>query len=119
MVTGESLLELRPGEIYMAFDGSGKQRPFVVVSRGELNRGNYFLAVPFTTARLEERRNLPNCVSFPRGAFGLDRECAAQTDALTQLQKSDLSTPIERVGTLSSTYYLRLVEAISYSLCIR
>ena len=60
------LTELFPGDIYEAFDVSGRTRPFVVVSRAELNRGHYFLAVPFTTTRLADREGQPTCVRFDK-----------------------------------------------------
>jgi mRNA-degrading endonuclease toxin of MazEF toxin-antitoxin module len=106
-----------PGDIYVAVDGSGGRRPFVVVSRADLNRGEYFLAVPFTSARLEVRRTLPNCVYFPAGAFvGLPRDCVAQAEALTQLRKTDLVPPGEPLGTVGAPAMARLIAAIGHVL---
>ena len=108
---------MEPGDIYVAVDGSGGRRPFVVVSRADLNRGEYFLAVPFTSARLEVRRTLPNCVYFPGGAFvGLPRDCVAQAEALTQLRKMDLVPPGEPLGTIGAAAMARLITAIGHVL---
>lgn len=84
----------------------------VVVSREELNRGSYFLAVPFTTAHLERRKELPNCVPFEAGDFGLPKKCVAQAEALTQLRKSNLSEPREKIGTLSSEALAEVIDAV-------
>ncbi|MBM4069815.1 MAG: type II toxin-antitoxin system PemK/MazF family toxin [Planctomycetes bacterium] len=42
---------MRPGELYWADLDAGR-RPLLVVSREELNRGNYVVAVLLTTANL-------------------------------------------------------------------
>ena len=107
-------MDLYPGDIYRAFDGAEacSQHRFVVLSRADLNRGDYFLAVPITTGQLEVRRRLPNCVFFPAGAFGLTDNCVAQADALTQLRKTDLVEPIERLGILSPDALRRVIAAV-------
>ena len=46
---GESELMLQPGEIYLADTTAGK-RPAVIVSREELNRGRWVVAVLVTSA---------------------------------------------------------------------
>lgn len=107
-------MSLSPGEIYLAFDAAGGRRPFVVVSRSELNRGEYFLAVPFTTRNVAVRRSLPNCVHFDRGAFGLPKECVAQAEALTILRTIDLVQPVARLGVLSRDAMARLISAIGH-----
>ncbi len=108
---------MEPGEIYWAFDGSGGRRRFVVVSRASLNRGDYFLAVPFTSGRLDVRRTLPNCVYFNGGAFvGLPQDCVAQAEALTQLRKADLVQPAESLGTIGTVAMARLITAIGHVL---
>lgn len=109
-------MSLSPGEIYWALDGSGGRHPFVVVSREELNRGKYFLAVPFTSARYERRKDQPSCVPFDRGEFGLTKQCVAQADALTQLRRTDLDDPPEQIGILSPDAQRELIKAIGYSI---
>lgn len=108
---------MEPGEIYLAFDGSpgGDGRPFVVVSREELNRGKYFLAVPFTSQRIAERARYKNCVRFAKGSFGLWKECVAQAEGLTQLRKSDLVHG-NRIGRLDPQALEKVVEAVGYAL---
>ena len=63
---GESLLMITPGEIYVAGTDAGI-RPVVVVSREELNRGNWIVAVLITSARLSSRIVAPSLCSLPGG----------------------------------------------------
>jgi len=102
------------GEIYKLFAGAGNEdRPVLVVSRDELNRGGRFIAVPFTSQHLETRRSLPNCVLFPKGAFGLWKECVAQADAVTLMEVSELARPQKPIGRVSDVWMKRIIEAIS------
>ena len=58
------------GEIYLAdFDGM-EPHPVVVVSREELNRGNWVAAVLITSKRFEERSKQPHCLQFGAGSSG-------------------------------------------------
>ena len=71
-----------------------------MVSREELNRGDYVVAVPITSARVMERMNLANCVLLSRGQFGLTRDCVAQAEAIfsVSLDEIDISKgPIARL----------------------
>ncbi len=113
MGSGQQVLAtLHPGEIYRAFIGRSEPHPVIVVSREDLNRGDYFLAVPCTTSRLDVRRTLPNCVHFQKGSFGLWKECVAQAEALTLFRKLDLAAPREPVGKLSHGAMQALIAAI-------
>ena len=102
------------GDIYLVHDASGKHRPFVVVSRSELNRGRYCLAVPLTTRRLDRRRTLRNCVFLEKGSFGLPKACVAQAEAATLLRQSDIVRPIQRVGKVSPSKLEDLIDALGY-----
>ena len=106
--------DVAPGAIFLANDGSGKPRPFVVVSRAELNRGRYCVAVPFTTRRLEKRRRLPNCVFFAKGSGGLPKACVAQTDAVTLLRLSDILPPAQPIGSVGQGRLSELISALGY-----
>ena len=108
--------QIFPGEIYQARDGTGGERPFIVVSREELTRGHYFLAVPLTSKHLDRRRELTNYVYFSRGSFGLRKACVAQAEALTMLRKSDRTNPPIPIGTISSTKLAKLIAAVGYVL---
>ncbi|WP_419160959.1 type II toxin-antitoxin system PemK/MazF family toxin [Candidatus Palauibacter sp.] len=106
--------EVLPGEIYLARNGSRKTRPFVILSQSTFNRGHYCLAVPFTTGRLAQRRDLPNCVFFRKGTFGLAKSCVAQAEALTLIRKSDFVQPLSRLGKVSQVRMTALVAAVGY-----
>lgn len=108
--------DILPGEIYQAFDGTGGVRPFIVVSRPEFNRGGYFLAIPLTTSRLAERRELQNCVYFSKGSSGLRKASVAQAEALTMLRKSDRTNPPIPIGTISPSKIAKLIAAVGYVL---
>jgi mRNA-degrading endonuclease toxin of MazEF toxin-antitoxin module len=54
---------MRPGEVYLAETDAGI-RPVVVVSREELNRGKWVVAVLVTSAQFPLRSILPHCVPF-------------------------------------------------------
>src|SRR2546425_3055841 len=92
-------MTIRPGELYLAHVG-GKLRPVVVVSREELNRGTYVTVVPFTTQRLEERRNSRTCVAFRAGDCGLNKDCVAQAEAIAQFEIALLDDEAGPLGNL-------------------
>lgn len=109
-------MDLRPGGIYWASDGAGGRRAFVVVSRQELNRGHSVLAVPFTSARYNERKDLPNCVPFEKGDFGLTKRCVAQADALTNLSVIAFDQPPQQLGELDAEAHRDIIKAIGHTI---
>lgn len=56
-----------PGEIYLADIPPGQKHPVVVVSRQELNRGDYVVAALITSQRFAVRSKLANCVPLLAG----------------------------------------------------
>jgi mRNA-degrading endonuclease toxin of MazEF toxin-antitoxin module len=50
----------KQGEIWWASFYEGGERPALVVSRNELNRGRLILVVPCTSSQVEERAAYPN-----------------------------------------------------------
>ncbi len=91
---------MKPGEIYWVDLDVGR-RPIVIVSREDLNRGNYVVAVLVTTARYVTRSTLPNCVPFRAGEFGLPHNCVAQCETITFVRKQDIDAavgPIRSAG---------------------
>jgi len=105
-------MTLRPGEVYWAF--SDKRRPVVVVSREELNRGDYVVVLPLTSAQLALRRSLPNCVAIPGRTYGL-KDCVAQAEMISILFHSDLVELANGpVATLSGETMREIVRAIGF-----
>ena len=107
-------MSLTPGEVYWADLGDGERRPVIVVSREELNRGEYVVVVPLTSARLEARRNLPNSVPFQAGQYGFKKDCVAQAEAIASLHISYLDLETGAIGTLDSEDVRELTRAIGY-----
>jgi mRNA-degrading endonuclease toxin of MazEF toxin-antitoxin module len=81
---------IQPGEIYTADFGPAGPHPVIIVSREELNRGNYALVVVCTSARFAVRSALPNCVPFRTGTFGFTADCVAQCENLLSIEKTQL-----------------------------
>ena len=102
---------IRPGDIYMADTESGL-RPAVVVSREELNRGSYVVAVLITSTRFSARASLPHCVPFRAGEFGLTKGCVAQAEAITYLPISDLDLGQGVIGTLDALRMRDVIRAV-------
>ena len=104
-----------PGDLYWAQLESGLRRPFVVVSRECLNRGQYIVAVPVTSANLDVRWSLPNVVPFRTGDFGLTKNCVAQCEAITIVER-DLLDP-QPFARLSDEVWRQVVRAIGNVIC--
>jgi len=100
-----------PGEVYWTL---GDPRPCIVVSREELNRGDYIVGVLLTTQRVQERRSLPNCVPFQTGEFGLTKDCVAQAESITMIAKDNLDLARGRSGALTDERFRDLVRAIGH-----
>lgn len=109
-------MPFHPGEIYLAYGGGDKHRPVLVVSREEMNRGKYLVAVPFTSANFEARSQRPNCVPFHAGESGLDRDCVAQTEAITLFLIDDLDLETDVLGTVADKKLRDVIKAIGYVL---
>lgn len=101
----------REGEVWLVNFEEGGERPAVVVSRNQLNRGRYILVVPCTSAELPNREAYPNYVALPQGAAGLPRDCLAQAHLI---QPVDPSILMRRLGTLDSELLSEILRAIAW-----
>jgi mRNA-degrading endonuclease toxin of MazEF toxin-antitoxin module len=104
---------IRPGEIYLASTDAGI-RPVVVVSREELNRGNWLVAVLVTSTRFSLRSSLPHCVPFRAGEFGLDKDCVAQAETISYIAVVDLDMDQGVIGFLDEVRMRTLIKAIGH-----
>ncbi len=102
-------------ELYWADLAVGR-RPIVVVSREDLNRGNYVVAVLCTTANFAVRSMLPNCVPFHAGEFGLPQDCVAQCEAITFVDKQDLDAQAGFIGILDDVKMREVIHALGHIL---
>jgi hypothetical protein len=87
-----------------------------VVSREELNRGDYVVGVPLTSRRLGARESVPNCVAFRANQFGLTKDCVAQAEALAQVGVHELDVESGPIGRLDGSSHRLLLKAIGYVL---
>ena len=101
---------IRQGDVHLADLGNAGRRPVVIVSRDALNRGGYVVAVAFTSARVAERRALPNCVFFRVGEFGLTVDCVAQCETIANVSVDRLDVPA--IGTLDAIALRSVINAI-------
>ena len=104
---------IKPGEIYEADLRTGR-RPVVVVSREDLNRGNYALVVLCTSTHFARRQVLPNCVPLKAGQFGFRADCVAQCENMLTLHLSQLDLAGSPLGVLDDITMRSLIKAIGY-----
>lgn len=102
---------IRPGELYMADTDAGR-RPVIVVSREELNRGNWIVAVLVTSTNFATRSQMPHCVPFAAGEYGLTRDCVAQAETISELAAADLDLDSGAIGVLDEARLRALIKAI-------
>ena len=100
----------------MADLGDGGRHPVVIVSREELNRGDYVVGVGCTSARFEVRRKLRNCVPFSAGSFGFEVDCVAQCENILSLHKAWLDLDGGPRGVLDAASLRDVIKAIGYSI---
>jgi mRNA-degrading endonuclease toxin of MazEF toxin-antitoxin module len=105
---------IKPGEVYMADFAAGGRHPVIVVSREDLNRGRYVLAVVCTSARFSVRRSLPNCVPFQAGEFGFATDCVAQCENMLTIDKAQLDLTTGPLGVLDDVALRSVVKAIGH-----
>jgi mRNA-degrading endonuclease toxin of MazEF toxin-antitoxin module len=105
---------IKPGEIYLADFPQAGRHPVIIVSREDLNRGNYALAVVCTSARVTVRRTLPNCVPFQAGHFGFTTDCVAQCENILSIEKAQIDLASGPVGVLDDIALRDVIQAIGY-----
>lgn len=97
------------GEIHFIRLDSGPQ-PGMIVSSEPYNRGHYVLAVLCTATRFATRSTLSSCVPFRSGEFGFTKDCVAQCERVTLLDKDDIDAQI--LGVLDPTRMREVIRAI-------
>lgn len=105
---------IRPGEIYTADFGQAGPHPVIVVSREDLNRGNYALVVVCTSARFAVRSTLPHCVPFRAGQFGFTKDCVAQCENMLSIEKAQLDLTAGPLGMLDDVSLRDVIKAIGH-----
>lgn len=103
----------KQGEIWWALFYEGWERPSIVVSRNELNRGRLVLVVPCTSSRVQERAAYSNHVFIPAGTGELTRDTIAQAHLIQPMEVSYLE---RRMGTLNIEQLAEILLAIAWSI---
>jgi len=105
---------IQPGEVYVADFGPAGPHPVIVVSREELIRGRYALAVVCTSARFAVRSKLSNCVPFQAGDFGFTVDCVAQCENILSIDLAQLDLAAGPMGALDDAAFQKVVKSIGY-----
>ena len=105
---------IQPGEVYMADFGLAGPHPVIVVSREELNRERYVLAVVCTSARFAVRSKLSNCVPFQAGDFGFTVDCVAQCENILSVDQAQLDLAAGPKGILDEAALQKVIKSIGY-----
>ena len=103
----------KQGEIWWAVFFEGWERPSIVVSRNELNRGRLVLVVPCTSSRVQERITYPNHVLIPSGTGELTKDTVAQTHLIQPIEVSYLE---KKMGRLDIEQLAEILLAIAWSI---
>ena len=101
------------GENWKASFQEGWERPAIIVSRNELNRGRLILVVPCTSSRVDERAIHSNHVFIPSGVGGLTKDTVAQTHLIQPIETSYLE---RRLGKLTSEQLAEVLLAIAWTI---
>jgi mRNA-degrading endonuclease toxin of MazEF toxin-antitoxin module len=104
------------GEIYWELVDGVRARPVVIVSREELNRGEYVVAVPLTSAKFEVRSKLPSYVPLRAGQYSLSRDCVAQAEAISLYEKTEIDLASGAMDRLDDETMRDLIRAIGFVL---
>jgi mRNA-degrading endonuclease toxin of MazEF toxin-antitoxin module len=99
------------GEIWLTLFREGWERPAIIVSRNELNRGTTLLVVPCTSSQVETRAAYPNNVLLLAGTGGLSRDSVAQTHLV---QPVGLSLLLERMGSLNDEQLAEVLLGLAW-----
>ena len=98
----------------MADFGPAGPHPVIVVSREELNRGRYALAVVCTSARFAVRSKLSNCVPFQVGDFGFTVDCVAQCENILSIDQAQLDLATGPMGILEEAAFQKVIKSIGF-----
>ncbi|MBI4565386.1 MAG: type II toxin-antitoxin system PemK/MazF family toxin [Planctomycetes bacterium] len=102
----------RQGEVWFTAFQEGWERPAIVVSRDELNKGRLVLAVPCTSSRIQERRKWANHVFLSQGEGGLPADSVAQCHLVQPVETAYL---LKRYGALTPQKLSELLLALAWT----
>lgn len=103
------------GQVFlMKPDADGKQRPMVIVSRDDLNRGHSVVAMPCYSQQLDKRSKLPYCVLLRAGEGGLDKDCVVKADEIDTIEKTEFDVQRGAIGRLKPKRMAEILDALRY-----
>jgi mRNA-degrading endonuclease toxin of MazEF toxin-antitoxin module len=105
-----------PGEIYMADVPPGQRHRVVIVSREELNRGNYVVAALITSQKFAVRSTLTNCVPLRAGQFGLPQDSVVQGESAGPIRVARLDLATGPLAKLDDITFRDVIKAIGHVL---
>ncbi|MBM4034927.1 MAG: type II toxin-antitoxin system PemK/MazF family toxin [Planctomycetes bacterium] len=105
--------QLRQGDVWLVHFDEGWERPAIIVSRHQLNRGNAVLVVPCTSSLAQERAKSPNHVFLPSGTGGLTRDSVAQAHLIQPVHHARLIT---QLGALETEHLAEVLLAVAWSI---
>jgi mRNA-degrading endonuclease toxin of MazEF toxin-antitoxin module len=88
--------------------------PVVVVSREDLNRGDYVVAAVITSAKFAVRSTLANCVPLRAGQFGLTKDCVVHAEPISPVPIDQLDVSGGPIGQLDEATLREVIRAIGY-----
>ena len=80
-------LEIFQGDVWEIAFSDEDERPGVIVTRNELNKGRLVLVVPCTASQVETRKIHTNNVFLPAGSGGLDQPTVVQVHLIQPVDK--------------------------------
>ncbi|HET6880433.1 MAG TPA: type II toxin-antitoxin system PemK/MazF family toxin [Pirellulales bacterium] len=89
-----------------------KERPIVVVSRDELNRGDRVLVVPFYSQQLEKRAKQKWCAPFKIGEGGLKKDCVAKGDEIQLIDPTEILWARGKLVRFNAEQMARVILAV-------
>lgn len=104
--------EIRQGEVWWTSFQEGWERPAVIITRNELNKGRLILVAPCTSSRVDERRRLPNHAFLGKGEAGLTEDSVVQCHLI---QPVEVTTLIRKIGTLPSAKLAEVMLALAWT----
>ena len=93
-----------------------KERPIVVISRDELNRGDRILAVPFYSQQLEKRAKQKWCALFKAGEGGLKKDCVAKGDEIQLIDPAEILWARGKLGRFNAEQMARVTLAVRHAM---
>ncbi|HEX7380253.1 MAG TPA: type II toxin-antitoxin system PemK/MazF family toxin [Pirellulales bacterium] len=109
------MTHMERGQVFLLNpDADGKQRPMVVVSRDELNRGHSVIVMPCYSQQLDKRSKLRYCVFLEAGEGGLDKDCVVKADEIATLDKTRFDATRGALGRLKPKRMAEIAAALRY-----